>query len=290
MLRDREPRRKTPDTLEDETPAEGFDIGGSLEEQNRDLTIEETRRNIEELRPGDSRDLVGREFDKILKTIMDGFTSSQLEGYVCYFIRKIEGKSDLMAEAERKHLLRRLTGQQRAELRWPVRPRYSWIRQQFSWKPPKNYPWGSTMKEKLVLAIMRTCWHLQAMEETPYIGQVNTVVDPQILNLLQRKDLPTLSWWIPLTRLSGEKIVAVRSTFSWARRQHQDRPREGGDADHRVPVQVRFGAGPSRSVCLDDRGVEHPVVGSWARYATPGHSRAPELSDGHLHNIRRGQG
>lgn len=190
VLRDREDRRKKPDTLEEETPAKRFNIEGSLEEQDRDLTAEETRRNIEELRPGDSQNLVGREFEKLVTTLMEGFTTSQLEDYVCYFMRRAEGKSELMPESQQRHLLKRLTGQQRAEQRWAVRPRYSWIRQQFSWKPPKNYPWGNTMKEKLVLAMMRTCWQLQVMEETRYIGQVNTTVDPHILNLLLGKNLP----------------------------------------------------------------------------------------------------
>ena len=188
VLRDRARRRKEPAALEeDDSLLKSLNLEGSLEEQNRDITHEETRRNIEELRPADSRDLLAREFDKIQSTLMDGFTSSQLEDYVYHFMAGEEGGNRANTEAHKKELLRRLTGQMRAQLRHPVRPRYGWIREQLSWNPPKNYHWGNTMKEKLALAIMRACWHLQTMEETPYVGDVQLTVDRQILYLLLGK-------------------------------------------------------------------------------------------------------
>lgn len=197
VLRDRESDRKEPVFLEEDLAKE-LDIEGSLEEQKRDITIEETRRNIDELRPADTCDLLRREFDQIKSTLMEGVTTSQLEDYVCYFMGGAEGKA--MSEAHKKDLLRRLTGHKRAQVRWPVKPRYPWISEQLSWKPPKNYPWGSTMKEKLALAIMRACWHLQVMEEMPYIGEVKITVDTKILDLLLGKAAPfRLSWWTSLT-------------------------------------------------------------------------------------------
>ncbi|SPO03876.1 uncharacterized protein DNG_06559 [Cephalotrichum gorgonifer] len=184
VLRERASSRKDPTIVEEQRRVKDLDIERTLEEQDQDLTIEETMRNIEELRPSDSSDLLARQFSRILTTLMDGFTRSQLEDYVCHFMGGVKGGGDAVPDRGRSDLLRRLTGHMRAQLRYPVRPQYQWIRKQFAWMPPKDYPWGNTMKEKLALAIMRACWHLQAVEETPLTGEVEISADQRILNLL----------------------------------------------------------------------------------------------------------
>ncbi|MBE3042196.1 hypothetical protein IMZ48_06375 [Candidatus Bathyarchaeota archaeon] len=162
-----------------------------MKEHALDLTAEKTRRNIDMVRP-ESRDVMRSEFDKITSTLMDGVTVSQLEDYVCSFAGRARGKD--LSEEEQRAYLKRLTGPARSELTWSVPSRYSWIRQQQSFKPPKNYPWGHTLKEKLALAIMRACWNLQVMEDTPYIGETKLNVSFQILSLLLGKDtLPPLT-------------------------------------------------------------------------------------------------
>lgn len=190
VIHDRELRKRTA-PKDEEGPAYDLDIEGAMEDHKRDTTLEETRRNIEELRPGESRDLLARESKKILDTLKGGFTSSQLEDYICHFMGIVEGGGPAeRSEAWRKTLIRRLTGHAKAQLRYPVAPRHGWIRTQFAWAPPKDYPRGGTMKEKLALAIMRTCWHLQVLEETPYVGDMELHVGKRILHLLLGKNPP----------------------------------------------------------------------------------------------------
>lgn len=214
VIHDREPReRATPEDTDE--PTKDLDIKGAMEDHKRDTTLEETRRNIEELRPGDSRDLLARESKQILDTLMGGFTSSQLEDYICHFMGEIEGGTAERSEAWRRNLVRRLTGHMKAQLRYPVAPRYGWIRTQFAWTPPKDYPRGSTMKEKLALAIMRTCWHLQVMEETPYIGEMELHVSKRILHLLLGKGPPQPLVWALLTPSTAENrsLRAIQSAL-----------------------------------------------------------------------------
>lgn len=186
VIHDREPRKRAiPQDVDG--PAKDLDIEEAMKDHKRDTTIEETRRNIEELRPAESRDLLARESKQILDTLMGGFTSSQLEDYICHSMGKEESGPEERSEAWRKTLIRRLTGHKKAELRYPVAPRHGWIRTQLAWTPPKDYPRGKTMKEKLALAIMGTCWHLQVLEETPYVGDMELHVSKRILHLLLGK-------------------------------------------------------------------------------------------------------
>lgn len=193
VIHDREPLERA-EPKDEEGPAYHLDIEGAMADHKRDTTLEETRRNIEELRPGESRDLLARESKKILDTLKGGFTSSQLEDYICHFMGLAEGGGPAeRSDAWRKTLIRRLTGHAKAQPRYPVAARHGWIRTQFAWAPPKDYPRGGTMKEKLALAIMRTCWHLHVLEETPYVGDMELHVGKRILHLLLGKNPPCQS-------------------------------------------------------------------------------------------------
>lgn len=191
VLRDRKrKRREPPKVVEDGDKDDGsianqLKLEGSLEDQDRDITVEEARRNIEELRPSESRDLLAREFDELLNTLLDGFTTAQLEDYMSSSIAIKSGPRDVpLSDKKRRDVVKQVTGSLGTKLRYPVPPRYHWIKKQYSWVPPLDYYWGSSAKEKIALIIMRMSWRLQVMEETPHIGEVELKVDSSTLNFL----------------------------------------------------------------------------------------------------------
>ncbi|CAI4218221.1 unnamed protein product [Parascedosporium putredinis] len=142
-------------------PLSGFDLEESLAEQKRDITVAEARQNITELQPREPRDLLAREFDELLNTLMDGFTVRQLADYVYHFIT---GKPAASVE-ERDALIRPLTSHS-ASARHRTAPAFKWIQAQ------------------MALAIMRLCWDLKVMEEAPYIGELEIKADEDTLNFL----------------------------------------------------------------------------------------------------------
>lgn len=190
VLRDRKKRKRRDDAAiqaaaEDDEGGtarlSGFDLEESLAEQKRDITVAEARQNITELQPREPRDLLAREFDELLDTLMDGFTVRQLADYIYHFIT---GKPAASVE-ERDALIRPLTSHS-ASARHRTAPAFKWIQAQWSWVPPMDYPWGSTAKERMALAIMRLCWDLKVMEEAPYIGELEIKADEDTLNFLLR--------------------------------------------------------------------------------------------------------
>lgn len=193
VLRDRKrKRREPPKVVEEDRDKDDGSItnqlnleGSLLEEQDRDITVEEARRNIEELRPNESRDLLAREFDELLNTLLDGFTTAQLEDYMSSSIAIKVGPRDVpLSDRKRRDVVKQVTGSLGTKLRYPVPPRYHWIKKQYSWVPPLDYYWGGSAKEKIALIIMRMSWRIQVMEETPHIGEVELKVDSSTLNFL----------------------------------------------------------------------------------------------------------
>ncbi|KAH6710646.1 mitochondrial inner-membrane-bound regulator-domain-containing protein [Leptodontidium sp. MPI-SDFR-AT-0119] len=156
---------------------EHIDILGQLEEERGLVGQQEVDSNIDAFRPANERQS-WEDINELVKELQDGFTMSQLQRY----IRKFEGRRD-----PERPLEAWVTSQKNAKIRriTPWLPGVSEIQDHFDDDPLRGYFLPShTVKQRVVLQLLRECWMLELPELVDGIGQFEIQVRKEDLELL----------------------------------------------------------------------------------------------------------
>ncbi|CAG9995890.1 unnamed protein product [Clonostachys byssicola] len=150
-----------------------------------DISVQ-VRRNIEEFRPKDSSAMKAKDFKKLLRALVSGFTNEQL---AAYFRQTLETSS----KARNKT------------------PEYSWLVKQTSWVPSNPKLLGPlTPKQKVAYLILKESWALDIQEQNEDLGAVSVTLRPDVFELISNPStgaLRSLQYDI-LDESSNEDIVA----------------------------------------------------------------------------------
>jgi len=129
----------------------------------------ESRRNIAELLPKDVTEIPQQELEKLVETLRDGFTLSQLEDYV--------------AAWNRGH---KKTGNSSRDARDAKAPPYPWIYKISHWQPLGEEKTGGLPGKVIVSRrIVRDCWDLRSIESSQDIGSIEVQLPTHIPKLFQ---------------------------------------------------------------------------------------------------------
>ncbi|KAG4437480.1 hypothetical protein IFR05_007035 [Cadophora sp. M221] len=156
---------------------EHIDILGQLEEERGLVGQQEVDSNIDAFRPANERQS-WEDINELVKELQDGFTMSQLQRY----IRKFEGRRD-----PERPLEAWVTSQKDAKILriTPWMPGVSEIQDHFDNDPLRGYFLPShTVKQRVVLQLLRECWMLELPELVDGIGQFEIEVHKEDLELL----------------------------------------------------------------------------------------------------------
>lgn len=137
--------------------------------------------HIHELMPTYTRVITGKEFTALKRTLMEGFTASQLHAYVSEW-----------------HSVQRLLAEQSASVELP------WILERQPWRPhvedttqniePQLCGYvtqGTPPKEKLAIRLMRECWDLSSLDVLDqHDGELGVRLRDIEASLLLRKSSP----------------------------------------------------------------------------------------------------
>ncbi|KAH7037638.1 mitochondrial inner-membrane-bound regulator-domain-containing protein [Microdochium trichocladiopsis] len=176
-----------------------------LESQQSDPTTEDVRANIESLKPVHERQLSERDFRKLQQTLIDGFTTPQLQGYLQWRADKPLHK----------------TSSERMAMRLP------WVKSMTPWTPlsqgsetvlpgdapiPGYMPATASPKERVAIRILHECWGLTINELAMVLGEVRVRVRSAEFVLLMRGTQRFMNelgkqWLEP-----GERIESIRSS------------------------------------------------------------------------------
>ncbi|KAH7308803.1 mitochondrial inner-membrane-bound regulator-domain-containing protein [Rhexocercosporidium sp. MPI-PUGE-AT-0058] len=156
---------------------EHIDILSQLEEERGLVGQEEVESNIEAFRPANERQS-WEDINELVKELQDGFTMSQLQRY----IRNFEGRRDPESPLEEW-----VTSKKDAKILriTPWLPGVSEIKDHFDNDPLRGYFLPShTVKQRVVLQLLRECWMLELPELVDGIGQFEIEVHKEDLELL----------------------------------------------------------------------------------------------------------
>ncbi|KAL3955018.1 hypothetical protein ACCO45_010581 [Purpureocillium lilacinum] len=150
---------------------------------------DEVYRNIDELRPVDTKVLPRRDFDKLLGALVDGFTREQLVGY----FNKGNWDKDLQHHQG---------------------PSYTWAVKQAPWQAAQPNDWGVLKpKQQHAVLILTAKWGLDVQEQVEGLGRSLLWLKPHVFQLITRSSsavLETLSAGL-LDKASNERISTSHS-------------------------------------------------------------------------------
>ncbi|KZF22173.1 hypothetical protein L228DRAFT_261382 [Xylona heveae TC161] len=165
------PRRKRPFSVEsDEKYLSGTDLLDSIEAERGLVGEDGVRRNIERNRPPTSSRLIPKTtFNEILKSLQDGFTSSQLLQYINLFPPPLdETQSEGVRDKEKP--------EKKEEARTKILEMSNWT---LGERPFLSYPFDiptasddSKTKAALATRILRKLWKVEIREEIESIGEL----------------------------------------------------------------------------------------------------------------------
>ena len=166
--------------IEELKGGEAVDILAQLDAERGLIGQAEVEKNIEELKPKDpQKPITWDELQVIEQQLVNGFTVSQLVRYIGSFEerRKVRGLSDVV-KTQKKY-----PGPIIEESQWM--PGKSENGEEFEESLLRGY--GSdafTPKQRLVLQLLRQCWHLEVREVIESIGEVELKIGGAELELL----------------------------------------------------------------------------------------------------------
>ncbi|OHF03531.1 hypothetical protein CORC01_01250 [Colletotrichum orchidophilum] len=139
---------------------EAFDIGKSLQSEEKDLTMEEALSNLDEVRPSDP--IVSySDFYGLLDVLINGFTVAQLRTY----LNHANAKSAIAPKKKGKQT-------------------YDCIKAVTPWTPVQRVEIDGSPKEKLGLTLMLDAWRLDVKEIVDGQGILNGRIDERFFSLL----------------------------------------------------------------------------------------------------------
>uniref|UniRef100_A0A0B7JVK7 Uncharacterized protein n=1 Tax=Bionectria ochroleuca TaxID=29856 RepID=A0A0B7JVK7_BIOOC len=150
-----------------------------------DISVQ-VRRNIEEFRPKDSSVTKAKDFKKLIRALVNGFTKEQL---AAYFRQTLETSSRATNET----------------------PKYPWLVKQTTWVPSNPELLGPlSPKQKVAYLILKETWALDIQEQNEDLGAVSVTLRPDVFELISNPStgaLKSLQYDI-LDESSNEDIVA----------------------------------------------------------------------------------
>ncbi|UNI24313.1 hypothetical protein JDV02_010068 [Purpureocillium takamizusanense] len=185
--------RKYLQTLEDAesntgTPLRWQDVLPTEQGPEYDFS-DEVYRNIEELRPVDTKILPRRDIDKLLDALVDGFTREQLVGYFN------KGSWD-------------------EDLQYSDAPSYDWAVKQAPWRAAQPNNWGVLKpKQQHAVLILTTKWGLEVQEQVEGLGRSLVWLKPKVFKLITQPSNPVLETVSAglLDKASNERISTSHS-------------------------------------------------------------------------------
>jgi hypothetical protein len=189
--RGKAPRRKTPadsDTTSNSIDNLATKIEALLTSQQRPLTLRQVRSDIDKLHPSTEKVLSAKDFEKLKTILMDGFLSSQLQGYIDWTKTRAE-----------------LSAPEQPVTHDPGHPEFPWITEISPWVPLQAEPLATehllhgyvtestTTKEALTIRLMRECWGLSIAELETQLGEMRVKLrDDEFVLLMRMSSLPSL--------------------------------------------------------------------------------------------------
>jgi hypothetical protein len=156
-------------------------IEAVVDSQREPPTIDEVRRNIQDLQPKTETSLSRKHFRALQDLLVRGFLSAQLYDYIEWHKLNNERKSKRAAES----------------------PGHPWIRYQSPWMPlqttanptqaadfiPAYMTHKTPLKERLAIRLMLECWGLSISELQGQLGETQITLRSEEFALLMRKFL-----------------------------------------------------------------------------------------------------
>ncbi|XDG07942.1 hypothetical protein ABKA04_007557 [Annulohypoxylon sp. FPYF3050] len=215
------------DGTKDEPLNQETDIQALLDIQREPPTVQEARKNIDDLKPKTETALSEREFRKLQALLMEGFLNAQLVDYLNHNKSPLWFESgagvvadadagvgpDIHADVDADADVKSTAGKE------------SWIKHITPWAPlgsQPNIPDGinpslygyiadsALLKEKLAVRIMRECWNLSIGELDTGLGETRVTISSSEFLLLMRGTQRWMSVMGQVWLDPGEKIEAFR--------------------------------------------------------------------------------
>jgi hypothetical protein len=168
----------TPKIIENSQAPEPVDILTRVNNETGLPTFTEVEKNIEELRPKESRYLNWEEFQSLQARLTDGFTVPQLERYIrslealCSGDRELEGQTSSSASSPILRISAWMPGISENVVLFDESPLRGYRSEAF------------TQKQRIVLDILRRHWQLEVLELNEDIGEIEIELRAIDLELL----------------------------------------------------------------------------------------------------------
>ncbi|KXH32870.1 hypothetical protein CSAL01_09062 [Colletotrichum salicis] len=176
---------------------DAFDIGQSLEAEEKDLTMEEALSNLDEIRPWDPI-VAYDDFYTLLDVLINGFTVAQLRAY----LSRANARAAIAAKEKKK--------QQQQQL-------YDSVEVLTPWTPSASVEIDGSAKERLGLTLMLEAWRLTMREIVEGQGYLSGRIDERFFALLtneeQRLDAIRESYLDPGESIDiSDSIIKINAT------------------------------------------------------------------------------
>ena len=175
-------KRREPEPVASDTPPQ-VDLASLLTSQSDDSLPEDILLNIHELRPKDTRVLSEKEFMKLKKELLQGFTSVQLEDYIKEYLDTRRLALEEFITEEPPWILERR----------PWVPAVENAGQDVEPQLDGYITADMTPKERLVTRLMRKCWDLSYQEVLDRDGYLVLRLRDVEFSLLTRMSSPDLA-------------------------------------------------------------------------------------------------
>ncbi|VUC33232.1 unnamed protein product [Clonostachys rosea] len=150
-----------------------------------DISVQ-VKRNIEEFRPKDSSVKKAKDFKKLIRALVDGFTKDQL---TAYFRQTLEISNRAANET----------------------PKYPWLVKETAWVPSNSEILGVfSPKQKVAYLILKDAWALDIQEQVEGLGAVFVTLRPDVFDLISNPSTGALEFLQSgiLDESNNEDIIA----------------------------------------------------------------------------------